>query len=527
MHDFDSIFWQFLSGRYKGSTQIILSKLDEISDTKEICHIYVLTGLALAQDQLVREKAWQTIESLIKNVNIDTVSNIQANMRKMHTVGEYRPIFKTEFQFDTQNIPISVLGMFSLNSNGYLREAAVKILSEKRDGPEIRYLLLRMNDWVPNISEKAIDAIAQRIGCGFGEYFVDNLLIVERLRDTQRNELENINALIKSEIRSESNRTSLKKVCFASNPKLARVAFSHLVAGVNQNFIDQDFITQCMQVKDIQIRQKAIQTAFDYIPNYITTHIERIFKDPTPSVRRMVLENLKNANSPCWREMMQLTLLDKNSALRNYARYNLPEIDIEKFYLSELEKPDGNFEFAIRGLIEIGKTPAEEVISRFTKSPFANIRSAAYAALFANTIPPSDQLVSHIILNEKKCCVSELDKYMKGKTSFVSVEVLLNLYQEARTANSRKTIIKMMARCNKWDCFPILLQIKFADAQDVQACVDSAIENWYKQFNKSFTQPNSEQLQKCQLAFEQYGKSLKTNQKKDFKFFLSTQKTIY
>lgn len=46
----------------------------------------------------------------------------------------------------------AVLGVLSNHHNGYVREEAVRLLSQVTDGSELPYLLVRQNDWVAPIS---------------------------------------------------------------------------------------------------------------------------------------------------------------------------------------------------------------------------------------------------------------------------------------------------------------------------------------------------------------------------------------
>lgn len=65
------------------------------------------------------------------------------------------PGFVQELLAGPRTPATGVLGGLSFHPNGYVREAAVKRLASVSDSSEVRFLLLRLNDWVPEVREAA------------------------------------------------------------------------------------------------------------------------------------------------------------------------------------------------------------------------------------------------------------------------------------------------------------------------------------------------------------------------------------
>src|SRR5262245_23679154 len=57
----------------------------------------------------------------------------------------------------------AVLGLLSFHRNGYVRHEAVRLLANETTGDELRYLLIRQNDWVSVIGDEAQTAINKRL----------------------------------------------------------------------------------------------------------------------------------------------------------------------------------------------------------------------------------------------------------------------------------------------------------------------------------------------------------------------------
>lgn len=527
MTDLDSVFWQYSNKGNKLSAPAVLAKLDEVAITKEIDYVYSIARLSFVHDTEIRFKAWDTLDSILKGASNESIAQIEKNMRhQLLQMKRYETeVLDIKPSFEAHNMPTNVVGMISFNPSGYVREAAVKILSERSDGDETAYLLLRMNDWVPVVSQIAIAAITQKAREGSGSTFIRNFTLVERIRSTKRSELSEVLALIDENIRSSQNRDALKEVISKSSHVLARAAISHFIASYKNNSSDEDFLLGCLRNRDIQIRQIAIQAALKLLPDRMNTEIPNITLDSAPSIRRMVLEHLKLSNTSDWKTIFRAALLDPNSGMRNFARYNLPEVNAEEIYLEELLKANDNLEPALRGLLELGKQTPTDAVSRALAHPFAKIRAAGYAALFT-TETPSNEIVTHMVLNEKNICLKELEKFLKKKSFSISTETLTNLFRIASSSSSRKIIVKLLANNSKWESFPILLEIKGSGNLETNSVVEAAIENWYTKFNKTFTSPSQTELQNCKKAFEKFSSHLKTRQREDFEFFLKTQSTI-
>lgn len=96
----------------------------------------------------------------------------------------------------TTTDPLAVAATTSMHSNGYVREAAVRVLATITTGEELRWLLLRCADWVPEVRAAAIDAVRAR--CGSVEdqsHYTGELLRAVALIDSERFRGQDLTAL--------------------------------------------------------------------------------------------------------------------------------------------------------------------------------------------------------------------------------------------------------------------------------------------------------------------------------------------
>ena len=81
----------------------------------------------------------------------------------------------------SEAIPTAILGLISFHGNGFIREAALSVLDHVEGGAELRYLLVRLNDWVPEVREAAQRAVRRRLTAEYASAFAFHIGLIVRL----------------------------------------------------------------------------------------------------------------------------------------------------------------------------------------------------------------------------------------------------------------------------------------------------------------------------------------------------------
>lgn len=121
----------------------------------------------------------------------------------------------------------AVMGLLGAHHSGYVREAAVRRLALVHGGDELPPLLLRANDWVPQVRERAAAALLERVVPGYMDVWVRWLPLVLRLGGEGRHDVrpvvDAVMALLRTpegarvmlpEIRSPDR--AVRRACFAA-----------------------------------------------------------------------------------------------------------------------------------------------------------------------------------------------------------------------------------------------------------------------------------------------------------------------
>lgn len=200
--------------------------LDEIAESGEQLVISHLAPMLLHRLEDVRVAAAGCISKLITDVASKDFPQLEQSCRNdwAYDSGALHPwrTMKPSELPKLLRLPASdfLLGVASFHNNGYVRESALEMLSRVRSGIELPFVLLRLNDWVPQIRRIAADAISARLETDYASHFIRKLWLVSRLRSCGRGEHE----LILRRISSLLGSADLRKSAIRSIAALDREA---------------------------------------------------------------------------------------------------------------------------------------------------------------------------------------------------------------------------------------------------------------------------------------------------------------
>ena len=87
---------------------------------------------------------------------------------------------------------ITLYSIATLNSNGYVREKAIKKLAESKSEKAIPFIVYRLADWVQAVRQTALKSIDNFKKVEFINALVDNLTLFEWLQKVERTDLSSV-----------------------------------------------------------------------------------------------------------------------------------------------------------------------------------------------------------------------------------------------------------------------------------------------------------------------------------------------
>ena len=163
----------------------------QIADSAEIAAIPDIIAFLLSDERKIAVAAAEAVHHLLTIASAEDLAWLDEQMRHRLVVGgssawyQLRPAQLDAFQ-GFRGCAVSLLGPASFHGCGYVREQAVELLAKIFDGSELPYLLIRTNDWVAQVRCAALEAIRARITPEYAGYFVNNLMLIERLQHSAR-----------------------------------------------------------------------------------------------------------------------------------------------------------------------------------------------------------------------------------------------------------------------------------------------------------------------------------------------------
>ena len=361
-----------------------------------------------------------------------------------------------------------------LHPSGFKREAAIQRLSKRRDGSELRYLLLRVNDWVPQVRDRAIAAVEARLTPEYAPHFAKHLGLVARLWRSRRVDHSDLLHAILQLMSSDT----LLRAMTEHRGDTRRVIFRILV---DRNAADSELFRTMARFGDPAIRLAAMRT----LPVEGNRDVfESLFDDPVGAVRAYALMMAAD------RERLQAALFDRNANVREMARYRLRDDGIDFAALYRTAVPSL---VAIAGLAETGTRADVTIVAPFLEDPRATVRRAAIRTVL--TLGGDDYVdrVLPLLSDESRGVSSQARRSLMPHGPVLDAATLWTLYESTTADYVRRNVLTLMTALPRWESITFF----------VRALAHEHIARWNEFFNRRPSAPTTRQLQALDEALAQ------------------------
>jgi HEAT repeat protein len=393
-------------------------------------------------------------------------------------------------------LSISLLGIASCHTNGYVREAAIRELGKTETGSELPFLLIRANDWVPEIRSFVRNLLLNRIRADYIHRLMPWLPLALRLSYTGRDNHSVILEAVRELFASPEANNALREG-FESPDQFARRFCFHLA--LNSSEVDVAILHLAFANRDPQVRKEAVSKLHAILPVGGSRELLiRARNDGCMAVRREALHIFAEKYVDEADQEFQSALLDTSIAVREEAQFYFQKkgaVDLRVYYSCRLETSNNRQLYAaIAGVGEIGLAKDSQLVKRFLQDRSAKIRGAALhtiAKLNANAYLDEFALA---LGDESGKVAREAALALSKKPNSVGGQRLWEIFDSCRYPHGKRWALFLLARVNKWDSINFLIQ-SLIDQND--SCVDLSqkyIARWFARYNRSFATPTAEQL---------------------------------
>lgn len=418
---------------------------------------------------------------------------------------------------DNTNIISRLLGLFKVKANldelliscqngdGIIREDAVKKLALQANPKAIPALIVRLNDWVPQIRSAAKDAILTLATSENTRDFIEHLPEIYHLRKCRRGNHEDIIRKINQCLLSKENRFYIVAGINNENRLIARICYA--LASAHGLLPAESLVETGLSNPDIIIRQQASILLEDLGPDTQAPLLATALKDKHMPIRRAALQlklNLGQENH--WIESY---LFDRHSAIREIAVNKLltRDVNVLGIYQSALTCSSPlKTQCAIWGIGFLSCENSLAVLIKLLNSPLPSIRKQTLCTLLSLR---SSWLNAHIhtLLSDSSPVVGRKAASICYQLGIhLDAELLINIIKLSPYEHTQNIIFSMIKKINKWERLIFLLKIrsdiKPPEAVEMQR-MTAEIFHWNADFNKSGCQPTENQLELLQRVYAQ------------------------
>lgn len=225
---------------------------------------------------------------------------------------------------------VGLLGLTCSQRSGFGREKALRRLGARTGGPELRFILLRLDDWVPAIRAYAIYAANQRMTPEYGATFVECLPILAALSLRGRVRESSFH----SWVRAWLTRPELAPVLHAAvghpDRRVRLEAFQLAAAAAPASA--RDLVERAWRKDDVTLRSRAAELAVERLAGADREWFaRRAARDACPRLQVHGLDLLYQRDPASARPELERALLDRNESVRWAARYYLGRMGVTGF----------------------------------------------------------------------------------------------------------------------------------------------------------------------------------------------------
>ena len=349
---------------------------------------------------------------------------------------------------------VLILGTF--HPNGYFRERCMEELA--KESGALPYLMLRANDWVEPVREKAFFLLNRYIASCSVEEILFSMPVLEKLEssgrrfDEQLQELKiRIFAKLEQILKGEGWRDIWPEDVFVRK-SLYRMAKGQGILRMEQmdEWLrrEKDSFGMTMLIKGILSH-----------PDCTLEQAKKYLTYPSAQIRKRALVYQYECLKDSWPELDSM-LLDSSRGVREYASYILEQhtnLDIRDYYLSHLgdERPD----YAILGLSEYSHRGNVAVLLSGLKNPIKRVQKYTLLALGRQEDFEDEELLWKYLLDEqedisKAACIS-----IQKRGFYPGAEKLYCAYCSSKKEHQKRYLLRLLLRENSWNRLPWLIRL--------------------------------------------------------------------
>jgi hypothetical protein len=377
------------------------------------------------------------------------------------------------------------LALASLHPSGYVREAAVRQLAYKAEWPALAFLLLRTNDWVPEVSGLALGVCRQRLSFWPVSAFAEALPFVDHLETCVRGDSTALVSDVRAALRSEFGLAALRSVSRSKDRFVRRSAYK-LALGVEP--IAPDLLDAALVDEDPLIRVRAAERLCQGEP--VEAWAPRLAGERLAAVRRVAVVQLAKREGMPFEAFFPFAL-DSNRAVREVARFRLKALGfagLAELYRQHLGDSGRRLLGAMAGLGEEGGAGDADLVRPLRLHPRVKVRLVAVLALGRLVAEGQHQDFFAALGDRSSKVAAAAADELARRAPGIPVDRILAEFSAPPGPHVRRGLLQVIARKRHWTTARLLLEALALVTEEERGPVLASLDVWLCEANYSYQQ---------------------------------------
>ncbi|WP_223786583.1 HEAT repeat domain-containing protein [Marinicella meishanensis] len=374
-----------------------------------------------------------------------------------------------------------LFGLMTLHRDGFIREAALQRLKQCQSDNALPYILMRLNDWVPQVQKIARDMFLQCLPALSLQQLTRRHDLFAWLARSTRHDLTHVTQQVTAHMGRTEHRGALLDILIAGPYHERLFCLKHMPQNINRL---SELIGVALQDPAPEIRQwgarKLPQDAL-FVPR-----IKKLLKDKATRVRIAALRRIPENHWPDYTDVLKLAVFDGCRSIRESARFALKHIgvfadnnDLAALYRQRLHSEQPITVGIIAGLGETGTIDDSKLLTGYLSDSRSKIRAAALLALQQiNATGMEARLINGLkdVGKVRKLCSAILIEHPpKDLDALIAVS-------EQGSSGSRKEAFKVLHSLGGLEALKYILIFILDEDPDLADFAAVYYDHWFEKF---------------------------------------------
>ena len=480
-----------------------------IAGVRDARGVLDLVQLVFSKDAVVAEAAAQTVDRVVGRCESAELLRLDGLIRER---SEWRwPDATPEQLIGFSRGFVGMLGVLSSHPNGHVREAALRALAGGQVGSELGFLLIRLNDWVPQVRLAARQAVLDRIHPEHARHFIQYLPLVFRLERVERSDAREVVESVLALLARPESREALQHAMTNGDRHVRRAALRTSISASDDSA--RQAIELGLGSRDTVIRLMAAREArVRFNERELEAALSRMLQDRFMPVRREALYGYFARLPQAAAERFEASLFDAHASIRETARFflrKLSERDPAGPYRARLgDANSSDLAVAIAGLGETGMAADAAPLEGFLAHSSAAVRRETMRALGRLDASRYGEQFFAALTDPAAGVVKAARQIVRRQLFGIPPERLESIFQSTTQPHSRRAVLSLIAELNWWDGAAILTTIVGTAEEELKQRALEFLRRWLANPRRSTFRPAPEQIARLTQARQQFGPSL-------------------